>query len=226
MAPSSNSSSSSASSSASEGRSLFAFTPLPPRRPVKHFPPHTYVAAAAQVVHYNGIAKLPMVARVVIVDYRGNLVVDTFVRPTQPVSDYRTAQTGIRPVHLAGAPQFDDVQRYVAGLLKGKILVGYALWNFLSVLGLSHPAIDTRDTALFMPFRKSLKYKPNIMVPLVTLVRQLMGHHIGLQGEVAVEEARASLDLFRSCEQLWEDIVKSGAWPCCLPPTAYGNCFI
>ena len=99
---------------------------------------------------------------------------------------------------------FEDVQRHVAGLIRGKILVGYGLWNFLSVsvfaviqtvatytegckvLGLSHPAIDTRDTALFMPFRKSLKVKPSHMVPLATLVQRLMGHHIGLQGEVPV----------------------------------------
>lgn len=54
------------------------------------------------------------------------------------------------------------------------------------VLGLSHPAIDTRDTALFMPFRKSLKVKPSLMIPLSTLVHRLMGHHIGLNGEVAV----------------------------------------
>ena len=31
------------------------------------------------------------------------------------------------------APMFEDVQRHVAGLIRGKILVGYGLWNFLSV---------------------------------------------------------------------------------------------
>lgn len=80
------------------------------------------------------------------------------------------------------------------------------------------------------------------MIPLVTLVNEFMGRNIGLHGETPVrtyyrdqrapsltrhqiEEARASLDLFRSCEQIWEGIVKSGAWPCALPPAANGNCF-
>ena len=114
------------------------------------------------------------------------------------------------------------------------------------LLGLSHPAIDTRDAALFMPFRKSLKVRPSQMVPLATLIYRLMGHYIGLQGEVPVspvtisyehlkcltsiintklEEARATIDLFRSCETLWEDIIKYGSWPCCLPSSQYGDCF-
>ncbi|KAK7694396.1 hypothetical protein QCA50_001582 [Cerrena zonata] len=221
MAPSSNSS----SGSSTEGRSLFSYTPLPMRRSGKHFPSSNYLAVAAQVVHYGGASQLPMVARVLITDYRGNVVLDTFIRPTQYVTDYRTEKTGIRPVHLGAAPTFEDVQRHVAGIIKDKILVGYALWKFLSVFGISHPALETRDTALFMPFRKSLKVKPSFMVPLETLVQRLMGHYIGLNGEVAVEEARAALDLFRSCEALWEDTIKSGSWPCCLPPSAYGNCF-
>ena len=197
------------------------------------------------------------------------------------ITDYRAEKTGLSPKSLVGgrgqkccicvyahtfgnftAPTFSDVQRHVAGLIRGKIIVGYALWIFLSVgllalvlmvridcckaLGLSHPAIDTRDTALFMPFRKSLNVRPSHMVALATLIHRLMGHYIGLQGEVPVspvtihykhlncvtaihnmqlEEARATIDLFRSCEILWEDIIKSGSWPCCLPPLQFGDCF-
>ena len=53
-------------------------------------------------------------------------------------------------------------------------------------MGLSHAAIDTRDLALFLPFRRTLRHKPNVMVPLVTLVDQFMGRNIGLHGEVPV----------------------------------------
>ncbi|KAJ3482069.1 hypothetical protein NLI96_g7233 [Meripilus lineatus] len=204
---------SSGSSTSSEITSPFSRAPLI-RRTVPSFPPHKYVAVAAQVVFF-GISKLPMVARVTIVDYRGNIALDTYVRPVQPVSDYRTAETGLTPFLLAGAPDFRDVQRQVAEVLKDKILV----------MGLSHPAIDTRDAALFLPFRRSLRQRPNVMIPLVTLVNEFMGRNIGLHGETPIEEARASLDLFRSCEQIWEGIVKSGAWPCALPPAANGNCF-
>ena len=113
-------------------------------------------------------------------------------------------------------------------------------------MGLSHPAINTRDTALFMSFRRTLGHKPTTMIPLETLVKHFMGRDIGQSGDIPVsvtaglgdycalwdsrrleqvERARAALDLFRSCEQTWEGIIATGAWPCALPPTEYRRCF-
>ncbi|GJE87771.1 exonuclease domain-containing protein [Phanerochaete sordida] len=197
----------------------------PQWRPTKAYPPEKYVAGAVQTV-LHGISRLPMVARVTLTDYRGFVIYDTYVRPTQPVSDYRTAQTGLTATHLAGAPPFPEVQQRVAMMLRDRIFVGYALWEFLSVMGLSHPAIDTRDTALFLPFRRSLRYRSNAQVPLVVLVNQFMARNIGLHGDIPTEHARAALDLFRSCEQVWEGIIAAGSWPCALPPDAYANCFV
>ena len=44
---------------------------------------------------------------------------------------------------------------------------------------MSHPAIDTRDVASFVPFRTSLGYKKSQKVPLKTLVNKFMGRDIG-----------------------------------------------
>lgn len=69
---------------------------------------------------------------------------------SQPVSDYRTSETGLlqntlesgrvppmacrKATHgLYTAPTFIEVQRQVAMLLRDKIIIGYALWQFLSV---------------------------------------------------------------------------------------------
>ena len=38
--------------------------------------------------------------RVSLVDFRGTAVLDTYVRPTMQVSDYRTSITGIEARHL------------------------------------------------------------------------------------------------------------------------------
>ncbi|EFI28608.1 hypothetical protein CC1G_13634 [Coprinopsis cinerea okayama7 len=89
--------------------------------------------------------------RVSIVDYRGAVVYDHYVVPTLPVTDYRTGATGITE-SLLQPPQarsFQIVQQQVANLIKGKILVGHSLWNDLSVLGIPHPAVATRDVALY-----------------------------------------------------------------------------
>lgn len=105
---------------------------------------------------------LPHIAsRVSLVDYRGNVILDTYVRPTMPVTDYRTASTGIEahhlvsgvhthictffaltldpfPSHHASPPlkdsalQFSAVQTLVSGFIRGKILVGHSLWHDLS----------------------------------------------------------------------------------------------
>lgn len=41
-------------------------------------------------------------SRVSLVEYRGNVIMDTFVAPTTTVVDYRTAATGIEARHFVG----------------------------------------------------------------------------------------------------------------------------
>ncbi len=43
--------------------------------------------------------------RVSLVGYRGNILLDVYVRPTMPVTDYRTAATGIEAGHLNSGEQ-------------------------------------------------------------------------------------------------------------------------
>lgn len=200
-------------------------SPLPSALPrcVSRIQPQEYVAVAAVVVYIGAIAKndhfekIPMVARVCIVDYRGKAILDTFVRPTHRIENYRVAETGLQHSDLANAPHFRDIQLRVADLIQDKILVGHGLWNFLSVLGLSHPALRTRDLALFRPFRKKLRSKSAISLP--TLVHLFMGRNIGMDYENPLEIARASVDLFRCCEELFETAILDGEWPCNLPPS-------
>ena len=95
--------------------------------------------------------------RISIVNYTGEIVLDTYVAPTMPVTDYRTATTGISAEHLnsgwcccrisvaphyiyscpvvyysAAALAFNTIQQHVANKIKGKIIVGHSLWNDLS----------------------------------------------------------------------------------------------
>lgn len=49
---------------------------------------------------------------------------------------------------------------------------------------------------------------------------QVTSHHI------QVEDARASMDLFRALEDYWEGIVDGGSWPCTLPPREYSEYFL
>ncbi|CAE6536699.1 unnamed protein product [Rhizoctonia solani] len=112
-----------------------------------------------------------------------------------------------------------------AHLLRGRIVVGHSLWLDLQVLGISHPACDTRDVGLYLPFRAALKTN-NQVIGLQTLVWQLMRRKIQENHHNPVENARAVMDLFRSHEADWQKTVSSGQWPCALPPTSYSRCYI
>ncbi|KAJ7585940.1 ribonuclease H-like domain-containing protein [Mycena floridula] len=169
---------------------------------------------------------ISMLARVAIVDYRGQTVLDTYVVPTVKVTDYRTATTGIQPSHLSGsnAVQFSVVQEHVAKLLRGNIVVGHSLWNDFSVLGIAHPAVDTRDVGLYQPFQNALR-SPKQVVGLQTLAWQLMQRRFQQQESNPLENARAALDLYRTQQQDWETAIAHGTWPCALPPSSYSRCY-
>ncbi|XP_048321160.1 uncharacterized protein LOC107432521 isoform X2 [Ziziphus jujuba] len=92
--------------------------------------------------------------RVTLVNKWGNVIYDEFVRPVERVVDFRTQISGIRPRDLKKAKDFRVVQKRVAELIKGRILVGHALRNDLKALLLSHPKNDIRDTSEYQPFLK------------------------------------------------------------------------
>ncbi len=73
------------------------------------------------------------VCRVCIVNNHGVVLMDKFARPKERVTDFRTRFSGIRPASIRGAPEFVDVQREAAELLKGRTIVGHSISNDLKV---------------------------------------------------------------------------------------------
>ena len=90
-------------------------------------------------------------ARVSLTDYNGDCVYDTFVKPEEKVTDYRTWVSGVRPQDLRHAITFKAAQAKVREILEGKILVGHALHNDLESLRLAHPREEIRDTSTYPP---------------------------------------------------------------------------
>lgn len=95
-----------------------------------------------------------MLARVSIVNKFGDCIYDKFVKAREEVKDYRTNVSGVRKEDLLNGEDFTTVQKEVAEIIKGKILVGHSLKNDLGVLFLSHPKKNIRDTSRYKPFRK------------------------------------------------------------------------
>ncbi|KAL1303839.1 hypothetical protein AAFC00_000296 [Neodothiora populina] len=155
-----------------------------------------------------------VLARVSVVNYHGEQVYDSYVQPLPgvEVTDYRTFVSGIKPHHLRSdvARPFAEVQKTVAELLDGKVLVGHALKNDMAVLLLSHPQRDIRDTAKHANFRK-------ISMGRAPALRKLAKERLGLEiqgGEhSSVEDARATMSLFRLEKDVFEQEVQQRYGP-------------
>ncbi|OAA68324.1 RNA exonuclease 4 [Niveomyces insectorum RCEF 264] len=177
-----------------------------------------YIALDCEMVGIGEAGRDDALARVSVVDFFGRQVYDSYVRPQagQRVVDWRTAVSGVAPRHLRIARPFADVQAVVADLLAGgngggggsgsgsdahntestapRILIGHDVRHDLLVLGLAHPPRLIRDTAKFSGFRK---YGHGRKPALRVLAQSLLGVDIQQGAHSSVEDARATMQLFR-----------------------------
>ncbi|KAF2690458.1 hypothetical protein K458DRAFT_289544 [Lentithecium fluviatile CBS 122367] len=137
-------------------------------------------------------------ARVSVVNYHGHQVYDSYVQVKVPVTDYRTAISGIEPRHLRHdvARPFKEVHDDLKILLEGRILVGHAVKNDLDALILKHDKRYIRDTSKYSKFRE-LAMIPGRTPSLKILAEKLLGVEIQVGAHSSVEDARATMALFR-----------------------------
>lgn len=178
-----------------------------------------YIAIDCEMVGIGIEGKKSALARVSAVDYDGNILLDTHVRVPERVTDFRTHVSGVRPKDIAltntNAVDHATIRTTVGQLLHNKILVGHALTNDLSVLMLSHPRKDMRDTARYKPFmrpsgRSGGKLRPR---KLRDLVHEQLGTKIQEVGKAhdSVDDARASMELFKVVRAKWEKELSSSS---------------
>lgn len=156
-------------------------------------------------------------ARVSLVNFENQVVLDTYVKVDEGVTDYRTFVSGIEPKHIRSnsAMPLQKVQRLVSNILNGKILVGHGLENDLKVMGIHHPWCDIRDTAKFAPFMRKIQKEneETIICPrrLRDLVMEKFGKEIQVMGKAhsPIEDAIAAMDLYKAVRHEWEMHIQS-----------------
>lgn len=134
-------------------------------------------------------------ARVSLVNFYGVVLLDTFVKPKERVTDWRTWVSGVAPYHMHEATLFEEVQKKVCGILKGKVIVGHAVQNDLKSVLISHPRHQIRDTSRFSAFRKLAKGKPP---SLKRLAKEYLQMDIQKQAHSSVEDAQVAMAVFRT----------------------------
>lgn len=160
-------------------------------------------------------------ARVSIVNYDREVVLDTFVRVPVPVTDYRTYVSGIRSEDICSkdAKTLEETRDAVQNILRGKILIGHGLENDLKALQMTHPWCDTRDTAHYEPYMRKVKGSDNkadsknkssvMLCPrrLKDLSLEILGLEIQVPGQPhsPVEDSLAALELYKAVRPEWEN---------------------
>ncbi|XP_028331985.1 RNA exonuclease 4 [Gouania willdenowi] len=147
-----------------------------------------------------------ILARVSLVNHFGKCIYDKYVKPTEKVTDYRTAVSGIRPDDIRHGENVQTVQKEVADILQGRIVVGHAIHNDLKILLLDHPKKKIRDTQKYKPFRKIVQSgRPS----LKALCKEIL--HVKVQqGEhSSVQDAQATMRLYTLVKKQWEAEIKA-----------------
>lgn len=169
------------------------------------------VSCDCEMVGVGPGGKRSMLARVALVDGMGNTLYDKYVRPMEKVTDYRTEVSGIKPGHIRkenGALPFPQVQREVAELLQGRLLVGHAVHHDLKSMMLQHPRSQLRDTSLYPPLR-SKDGRPRSLKHLAAEI----GLQIQTGSHSPVEDALSTLKVYASVAKKWEKEINAGAVP-------------
>ncbi|XP_052443439.1 RNA exonuclease 4 [Carassius gibelio] len=147
-----------------------------------------------------------ILARVSIVNHFGKCIYDKYVKPTEKVTDYRTAVSGIRPADIEKGEDIKTVQKEVAQILEGRILVGHAIHNDLKILLLDHPKKMIRDTQKYKPFRQRVKSaRPALRV----LCKEILNVNVQQGEHSSVQDAQATMRLYTLVKKQWEADLKA-----------------
>ncbi|XP_037653317.1 RNA exonuclease 4 isoform X2 [Choloepus didactylus] len=165
----------------------------------------TAVAMDCEMVGVGPEGEDSIVARVSLVNQFGKRIYDKYIKPMEPVTDYRTAVSGIRPENLMQGEEFEVVQKEVAELLKGRILIGHALHNDLKVLFLDHPKKNIRDTQKYKPFKKQVKSgRPSLKL----LSEKILGIRVQESEHCSIQDAQVAMRLYVMVKKEWERVAR------------------
>eukprot|EP00475_Leptophrys_vorax_P032987 TRINITY_DN51520_c0_g1_i1.p2 TRINITY_DN51520_c0_g1~~TRINITY_DN51520_c0_g1_i1.p2 ORF type:complete len:144 (+),score=47.66 TRINITY_DN51520_c0_g1_i1:669-1100(+) len=99
---------------------------------------------------------------------------------------------------MDSAIPFLEAQQRVSDITQNRVIVGHSLQNDLKALRLSHPARLIRDLTLFS------KFCPTKKLPLKYLAQHFLKRTIQVNTHDSVEDARASMDLYKLFRKEWE----------------------
>lgn len=168
--------------------------------------PRKMVAIDCEMVGTGPKGRVSSLARCSIVNYNGDVLYDEYIRPPCYIVDYRTRWSGIRKCHMVNATPFKTARSQILKILSGKVVVGHAIHNDYKALQYFHPKSLTRDTSQIPLLNRKADCPENVTLSLKHLTKKLLSRDIqtGLSGHSSVEDAQATLELYKLVEVEWE----------------------
>eukprot|EP00924_Labyrinthula_sp_SR-Ha-C_P004584 snap_masked-scaffold_1-processed-gene-5.18-mRNA-1 protein AED:0.27 eAED:0.27 QI:0/-1/0/1/-1/1/1/0/281 len=159
------------------------------------------VAFDCEMVGVGPDGKDSRLARVCIINYNGQVLYESYSRPMETITDYRTEFSGIRKEDLLEAPSLGEVRDKILSLLKGKVVVGHSIANDFKVLLIrNHPRKKIRDTSSWKKFRNEVGRKQKLSELSLRYLKWKIqdGEHD------PYIDARAALELYKKFRKEWE----------------------
>ncbi|RIA83120.1 hypothetical protein C1645_834293 [Glomus cerebriforme] len=170
------------------------------------------IAIDCEMVGIGEKGKYSSLARVSIVNYYGEVLLDKFVKPTREITDYRTKFSGITPELLANANEFKKVQKEVESIMKDHIVVGQSIYFDFKALRTRHPEHLIRDTSQYNMILGAETEK-GVTPSLKKLAKDVLRINIQEGEHDSIEDARASMILYRHRQAEWEEYLKTNGFP-------------
>ena len=146
-----------------------------------------------------GTTNQSALGRCSIINYDGDVIYDSYIRPSNPITDYRTLWSGITPRHMERAKPFVTATREIQTIIAEKIVIGHDLRHDFSALNFTHPQPLIRDTSslqvLLLPHVPSLRL----------LAKVLLDCDIQMGKHCSIEDSRTCLSIYKLFENSWEN---------------------
>jgi RNA exonuclease 1 len=136
-----------------------------------------------------------VLTRVSLTDFDNNIIIDKFIKPTEPIVDYLTQWSGITEEKLIGVETtVEDIQNEILSIVSSNdTLIGHSLESDLHVLKIKHPKIV--DTSICFDHPRGPPSKASL--------KMLMSSHldtsiqISFSGHDSVEDCISCMELVK-----------------------------
>ncbi|KAM4746961.1 apoptosis-enhancing nuclease [Rhinophrynus dorsalis] len=178
-----------------------------PSSPVAWLKPGKCVAIDCEMVGTGPGGRISELARCSVVNYRGDVVYDKYIKPELPITDFRTPWSGVTKRHMKNAISFKVAQKEILKILEDKRVVGHALHNDFKALKYFHPRVQTRDTSKIPMLNKMAGFPAKVSCSLKSLAWSLLHKRIqvGRMGHSSIEDAQTAMELYKLVEEQWEE---------------------